>query len=84
MKDTISCFVGSAVSWILTGVSLVSIEEITSIISCIMSIIVSVVTLGLAVWSWYKKAKSDGEITSDEIDDLIDIVNKEDKDDGSN
>lgn len=67
MKDDVIAGSGSALSWILT---VTQTNEIFALIQIIASTIVSIVTLAYILWKWYKKAKEDGEITPDEVEDL--------------
>lgn len=43
-------------------------------INLIITIVVGVVTLAYTIFKWYRKAKEDGKITPDEIEDLVDEV----------
>jgi len=52
-------------------------QLISLIITCIagaLSVAITTINLVGKVSKWYKKAKSDGKITNDEIDEGIDIV----------
>ena len=83
LKDEIVCLSGNAISWTLTASQT---KEVFEIVQIIASIIVSLLTVAYIVWKWYKKAKADGKITQDEVDELMEDLNKvkEDKDDGDN
>lgn len=39
-----------------------------------ITILVGVVTIAYTIFKWYKKAKEDGEITKDEVEELIENV----------
>jgi len=52
-------------------------NQIFQIIEFAFSILTSIVIITLKVISWYKKAKKDGKIDKDEVDELIDIISKE-------
>lgn len=39
-----------------------------------LAILCSVVLLAYRIWCWYKKAKADGKIDKEEINEVIDIV----------
>lgn len=55
-------------------------NEIFQIIELIISILTSVVLISFRLWKWYKEAKSDGKITKDEIQEAINIIQHDDKD----
>lgn len=59
-------------------------NEILQTIQIILACLTFVVTLSYTVWKWYRKAKEDGKITKDEIDDLVDEVKKEIDEHGNN
>lgn len=65
-------------SWLGTGLTglftYLSAVELKDLISWILSIVAAAVTIGFTIWTWYKKAKADGKITKDEVDDLIEQV----------
>lgn len=79
------------VAWIGVGISGVATalqtEQVFQFIQLGLSILSTIVVIVFTIWKWWKKAKEDGKITEDEIDDLVDdlgqIVNKKegDKDD---
>ena len=56
--------------------SVAQVEQALRIASFVLSILISILIIISRVYEWWKKAKADGEITKDEIDDLKDIVNK--------
>ena len=69
-KSSIGSLVSSAVTIVCGAVDVESTESIESIILLTIGIISAIISLGFNIWSWYVKAKSDGKITSDEIDEL--------------
>ena len=85
-KELIGAVCGTSVSAVGTGLQT---SEVLQIISLVLTIIGSLITISMAIISWWKKAKADGKITSDEIQEGIKIVqdgledlkdkNKEDK-----
>ena len=60
--------------------SAVQTNEILQIISFALSIATSTIIIGFKVWAWWKKAKADGKITKEEIDELHDIIDDSRKD----
>lgn len=84
-KDFIS-WIGTACGTICTAVQTNQIFQYVSLGITILSTLVSLV---YTIWRWYRKAKADGKITEDEIDEIVDDVNNiindkekgEDKDD---
>lgn len=75
MKDNALGWVGSAVT-ILTG-SLS--QDIMQVILLVIGICSALFSLFVNIYTWWKKAKQDGKITKEEIDELNDIINKGDK-----
>ena len=65
-------------------------SEVLQIISLVITIIGGLLTIVMAIINWWKKAKADGKITSDEIQEGVQIIQdglenlkdkKEDKED---
>ena len=65
---------GNAGMYVLT---VIQTKEIFQIISLVLSILISLFIIVGKIVDWYKKAKSDGKITKDEIEELTGNV-KED------
>lgn len=55
-------------------------KEIFQIVSLVLSILISIVILIGKIVDWYHKAKADGKITKEEIEELVDTT-KEDIED---
>lgn len=70
-KELIGAVCGTSVSAVGTGLQT---SEVLQIISLVLTIIGSLITISMAIISWWKKAKADGKITSDEIQEGIDII----------
>lgn len=67
-----------------TVVTVSQTNEVFQTIQIIISALAGAVALAYTIWRWYKKAKKDGKITEDEVDDLFDqITKKEDSEDGN-
>ena len=49
-------------------------KEIFEIISLVLSIVISILIVVGKIVDWYRRAKADGKITQDEINEGIDIV----------
>ena len=49
-------------------------NELLQMISLILTIIGTIITIAMALLNWYKQAKKDGKIDSNEIKDAIDIL----------
>lgn len=64
------------------GLTAVQTTETLQIVSLILSIISSLVILGFKVADWYHRAKKDGKIDQEEVNELKNII-KEHKDDGN-
>lgn len=65
---------------IILGVDISLTKDILGIVLVILNIIVLIVSLCLKLLAWWKKAKEDGKITEDEIQEGIDIINDSLKD----
>lgn len=76
MKDNNALgWVGSAIT-ILTG-SLS--QDVMQIILLVIGICSALFSLFVNIYTWWKKAKEDGKISKEELDELNDIINKGDK-----
>ena len=70
-KEVVGGMCGTALSAVGTGLQT---SEVLQIISLVLTIIGSLITIAMAIINWWKKAKADGEITSDEIQEGIEII----------
>lgn len=57
----------------------VQTDRLLSYISLALTILATIVSIAFTIYKWYNKAKADGKITKDEIDDLIDELSDNDK-----
>ena len=71
MKEEIIGYGGTAISAVLTATQA---EDIFRYIQLSLTILVAIVTLVYTIYKWYKRAKQDGKITSDEVEDLVDDI----------
>lgn len=67
----ISCIIGNALTYVL---SMAQTNDILKGISFGLSILISLIILISKIIRWWKKAKEDGKITADELDELASIV----------
>ena len=70
-KAVVGGMCGTALSAVGTGLQT---SEVLQIISLVLTIIGSLITIAMAIINWWKKAKADGKITSDEIQEGIEII----------
>ena len=70
-KEVVGGVIGTSISAVGTGMQT---NEILQTISIVLTIIGSLITIGMAVINWWKNAKKDGKITKDEIKDGVDII----------
>ena len=70
-KEVVGAMSGTALSAVGTGLQT---SEVLQIISLVLTIIGSLITIAMAIINWWKKAKADGKITSDEIQEGIEII----------
>ncbi len=67
-------------SYIMTGVSTVftalQTEEVLRIISIVITCLSAAIAMSYSIYKWYKEAKKDGEISSDEIKEITGDISK--------
>ena len=67
------------VSWLANGFGViftaVQNNEILQYISLALTIIATGTSIAFTIWKWYVKAKEDGKITVEEIEDLQNKIN---------
>lgn len=73
IKD-LPVWLGTIVGGCCTGISAATMDKIIIICNLAITILTTIVSLAYTIWKWYKKAKQDGKITEDEIDDLADEI----------
>lgn len=65
-------------SYVCNGVgvvfSAIQTNEVLSWISWIITLLATLLSISFTLWKWYRKAKEDGKITKEEIDELGDII----------
>lgn len=72
--NDIFAFSGSVVGSIFTAVQT---NEIFQYISLILTILSTLVAIAFTIYKWYKKAKEDGKITEEEVEELKDDIKEE-------
>ena len=65
--------VGNGTQYILT---VAQTNEVFQMVELVLSILTTLFILGINIYAWYKKAKKDGKIDEQEIEELKDIVEK--------
>lgn len=70
-KETLGGVGGIMISALGTGIQT---NELLQTISLILTIIGTLITIVMALLSWWNRAKKDGKITKEEIDEGIGIV----------
>ena len=73
MKRDVISYIGSGCSIIFSSLQT---EEVRSIISWILTIIATTITILYTIYRWYKKAKEDGKIDKEEIEEGMEILNQ--------
>lgn len=76
-KEIIGATIGTGVSAVGTGLQT---NQILQTISLVLTILGSLITIGMALLNWWRNAKKDGKITEDEIKEGLDIINDGAKD----
>lgn len=70
-KDIVA-WLGTIVGGTSTAISYATYNQILTICGLILTIISTLVSITYVIWKWWKKAKEDGKITEDEVDELMD------------
>lgn len=64
---TTTCYVGAVTQT----------NETMQVINTIITCVVGAITIAYTIYKWYKRAKSDGKITKDEVEELVEDVKKD-------
>jgi hypothetical protein len=67
-NNNLVSWVGSTFGVVFTAIQTNEVFQIISLVLTILSILVS---LAFTIFKWYKSAKEDGEITPDEIKEIL-------------
>lgn len=62
---------GNAGIYVLAGIQT---NEVFQIVELVLAILTSIVLLAYRLWCWYKEAKKDGKITTEEIKEAGEII----------
>ncbi len=73
IKEEIAMFSGDGILALLTASQT---NELLQWISLALTILTTIVTLAFTIYKWWKKAKADGQITIDEVEELIKDIDK--------
>ena len=73
-KDTYGGLIGTGISAIGTSIQ---VDEILRYVSLGITILGGLITLITQIIAWYKKAKADGKITKEEIEEGLNIIRKD-------
>lgn len=57
----------SAISWIFTATQA---DEVLAYIQLVLSIVATIVSLIISISVWFRRAKADGKISNEELDEL--------------
>ena len=63
--------VGNGTQYVLT---MAQTNEVFQLVELILSILTTCFILGINIYAWWKKAKADGKIDKDELDELGQII----------
>lgn len=74
-KDIVA-WLGTLVGGTCTGISMATMNQIIVICNLVLTIVATIVSLVYTIWKWWKKAKEDGKITEDEVDELMDDIHQ--------
>lgn len=98
IKNLTGLVTGNAISLLGLSMSANEVDAILSIVCSVIGLLITIVSVIISIVKWSKKAKEDGKITSDELNELenilnsglhdlndkIDDIRKDDKKDGDN
>lgn len=70
-KETLGGVGGIMISALGTGIQT---NELLQTISLILTIIGTLITIVMALISWWNRSKKDGKISKEELDEAVDIV----------
>lgn len=74
-ETTVYGVIGTTVGALGASLSVTEVQAIVSIIITVLGFVISVlVPLGIRIYKWYKKAKEDGKIDKEEVDELEQII----------
>ena len=80
MKNDFWCWIGSVMGTIMTATQT---DEVLRYVQLGLTILSTLFALAYTIWKWWRKAKQDGKITEEEVDELLDdvngVVNKKDE-----
>ena len=67
---------------IAVGLGVAQVNEIMQIVQLTLGVLATIISIAFSLYKWWKKAKEDGKITEEEINEAIDIIKKplDDKD----
>ena len=71
MKDDVVGYIATGVNAVMTATQA---EEVFMWIQLGITILTFLVSLAYTIYRWYRKAKSDGKISIDEVEDLIEEI----------
>lgn len=66
--------VGNIISFVGLSVSATEVDTIVSIVCSCVGLLITIISIVLSVIKWWKKASEDNKITSEEIDELIHLI----------
>lgn len=67
--DELVSWMGTMTSSVFTAIQT---NAILQVISIIITCLAGLFTIAYTIWKWYRRAKADGKITEDEVDELMD------------
>lgn len=59
---------------VATVLTVAQTNEIFQLVSLILTCIATLTAIGFTIYKWFKKAKADGKIDKEEIEELVDII----------
>lgn len=60
---------------IAVGLGVAQLNQVMQIIQLTLGILATIISITFSLYKWWKKAKEDGKITEDEINEAVDIIN---------
>ena len=72
MNKEVASYGANAIGVVCTAIQP---DQLLQYVSLALTIVATLFSICFTIYNWYKKAKADGKITKDEVDDLYNQLN---------
>ena len=73
MKDEVISGLCVGTGYVMTALQT---KEVFQVVNLILTTVAFIISIAYTCWKWWRKAKADGKITEDEVDELADSLHK--------